>query len=243
MTQTVLISGANRGIGLEVATQLAQQGNQVIIGARQQAAGEKTVADLVASGIDGSQLDSVQLDVTDDASVTVAAAEIRQSHPDLDLLVNNAGIAGDMTKPALATTAADYAATLEVNFYGSLRMIQAFMPILETNNGQIANITGLGTPSVFYNPAAYSVSKATLNALIQSLAVDIVKTKRPVSIYGIFPGGVSTDINNHMEGPFMKTLAEGSKAIVDILTDEQPHNGEILGSDGQVLSSIERQQR
>lgn len=238
MTETVFISGANRGLGLETAKQLAQKGNFVIIGTRRLAAGEQAINTLVASGISRHLFDCVQLDVTSDDSVTAAAKQVKRDHPELSLLVNNAGIAGDMDQAALSTTAADYQATMAVNFYGSLRMIQAFMPILEPNHGRIANITGMGQATTFYNPSAYLVSKAALNTLIQTWAVGFVQEKKPLSIFGIFPGGISTDINHHRQGAFMKTVEVGGQIIVRLLTDGQAHNGDILGPDGSVLSKI-----
>lgn len=238
MTETVLISGANRGIGLETAKQLAEQGNTVIIGARKVTSGQQAIEAIVASGVSRDLLATIQLDVTSDESVNAAATQIKSDYPKLSVLVNNAGVAGDMEKPALSTTAADYEATMAVNFYGSLRMMQAFLPLLEAKHGRIANLTGFGQVSSFYHPSAYLVSKMALNSLIQTWAVELTQAKQPVSVFGVFPGGVSTDINNHRQGPFMKTVEEGGKVVVDALTDGQNHNGDIIGPDGSVMSKI-----
>ncbi len=234
-----LVTGANRGLGFEITKQLAARGYAVILGVRNLDNLTDTFQKLAAAGISKDRLDAVQLDLNDEDSIKSAAQTVQDQHPDLSLLVNNAGIAGDMEKPALETTVADYQKTLAINLFGTLRVIQAFVPILKVNHGQIANLTGPFAATTWYNPAAYRVSKIALNGLIQTLAVDFINRKIPISIYGIFPGGVSTDINSHREGPYMRTAEEGGQLITDILLGDQAHNGDLIGPDGKAFSKIE----
>jgi NAD(P)-dependent dehydrogenase (short-subunit alcohol dehydrogenase family) len=238
MTQTALVTGANRGIGYEITRQLANHGWQVIIAARTLNKATKATNQLVASGLDAAHFDQVALDLNDADSIAQAGDDVAQHHPDLTLLVNNAGIAGDMEKRALATTPADLEATLKVNLLGTMAVIQAMAPTLRTNHGRIANLTGPGATTVWYHPLAYSVSKYALNGLIQNMAADFIQHQEPLSIFGLFPGGVSTDINHHQQGRFMKSVEEAGQQIVDVLLDGQDHNGQIIGPDGKVLSQV-----
>ncbi|EEI23776.1 SDR family NAD(P)-dependent oxidoreductase [Lentilactobacillus hilgardii] len=240
MVNKAFVTGANRGIGFEIAKQLAEHGYFVIVGARRLESGQQAVNKLVEAGISALQLDTIQIDLTESQSITEAADKISRQHPDLNLLVNNAGIAGDMAKPALETTVADYQQTLNVNLFGTFQVIQKLVPILKNNHGRIANLTGPFSATLWYNPAAYRVSKIALNGLIQTLAVDFINQKLPLSIFGIFPGGVSTDINGHRQGPFMKTVEEGGQLVTNILLDGQSHNGDIVGPNGHVLSTVDQ---
>lgn len=237
--KTAFITGANRGIGLEITKRLAQKGLFVILGVRTEEHAAQTKRTLVDSGVDETQIDSVLIDLNDADSIKKSASYIAEKHPDLDLLVNNAGIAGDMEKPALATTAAEYQATWNVNVLGTLQVIQQLAPVLKQHQSQIVNLSGPSFATAFYNPAAYRVSKVALNALIQSLSIDFYKEKDSVEIYGIFPGGVTTDINNHREGPFMKTVDEAGQLIMDIIFDGKEHNGDIVNYDQKIISSVQ----
>lgn len=237
--KTILITGANRGIGLETARQLADAGHQIIVGVRNADKLQPTIDQLVKFGVDAEQVSGVQIDLNDSASITAAGKTIADQHPDLGVLINNAGISGDMQKPALETTIPEYQETLNVNLFGTMRVTEAMLPVLLKNRGQIVNLTGPFSATKWYNPAAYRVSKIALNAWIETLAVDIENQKLPISILGIFPGGVSTDINNHRQGPYMKTTEDAAGLILRILKDGKRHNGDIIGPDGTVISKVE----
>lgn len=238
MVDKSLITGANRGIGFEMSKQLGLKNYFVVLGARSLAKGKDACAQLVQAGVPAERLDVVRLDLDDTNSISAAFKQVKQKHPDLNYLINNAGIAGQMGKSALETTAADYRQTLETNFFGTLAVIQNFLPLLQQNHGKIAAITGPFSATKWYNPAAYRVSKIALNALLQTLAVDISNQKLPLSVFGIFPGGVSTEINAYRQGSYMKDVATAAHDILKIILDGQDHNGQIIGADGQVLSGI-----
>ncbi|MFT5033979.1 MAG: NAD(P)-dependent dehydrogenase (short-subunit alcohol dehydrogenase family), partial [Bacteroidia bacterium] len=121
--KVALVTGGNRGIGLDIARQLQQQNMQVIATRRADSAAVDTEAVL--------GLDSQILDVSDHASVTKLAAYIKQTYGRLDVLVNNAGIALDKWVPALSLSIDDYRATMETNLYGVLRCCQAFVPMMQ----------------------------------------------------------------------------------------------------------------
>ncbi|GAX02099.1 SDR family NAD(P)-dependent oxidoreductase [Secundilactobacillus silagei] len=233
-----LITGANRGIGLELTKRLAHKGLFVILGVRTEAHATRTKQTLVADGIDPDQIDHVLIDLNDADSIKKATGYVAEKHPDLDLLVNNAGIAGDMQKATLATTPAEYQATWNVNVLGTLQVIQQLVPVLKKHQSQIVNLSGPNFATPFYNPAAYRVSKIALNGLIQSIAIDFYNEKAPVEIYGIFPGGVTTDINNNRTGKFMKTVQEAGEQLMAIIFDGKDHNGDIVGADQKIISAV-----
>ncbi|WEV58164.1 SDR family NAD(P)-dependent oxidoreductase [Ligilactobacillus acidipiscis] len=238
MPHKIIITGANRGIGFEMSKQLAMQGYPVILGVRELDKGQNAVDALTQLGISETLLDVVRIDLQDAVSITNAVNYIAKKHPDLDFLVNNAGIAGDMQKPALKTDVTDYQETFDTNFFGTLQVIQHFLPLIEKNKGKITAITGPFTATTWYNPAAYRVSKIALNGLLQTLAVDVINQKIPISIFGIFPGGVSTEINGYRQGDYMKDVATGAKEIINTMLAKKDYNGKIIDSKGNILSEI-----
>ncbi len=131
--QTVLISGANKGIGLESARQLAALGHRVYVGSRDLGNGQTAIAQLQAPELD---LHAIQLDVTDAASVARAAERIDAEVGQLDVLINNAGIAIDLAAPS--QVAIDKVrATFEVNVYGPLSLTQAMLPLLRKSQTRV----------------------------------------------------------------------------------------------------------
>src|SRR6266511_4828772 len=125
--KTVLVTGANKGIGYEVARQLAGKGFQVFIGARNRDAGRKA-ADEIAKN--GGKATFLEIDVADKASVTAAASEFAKAADHLDVLVNNAGIIVDGDNAILEISDELLRKTLETNTLGALRVTRAFMPLL-----------------------------------------------------------------------------------------------------------------
>lgn len=213
---TTLITGANRSLGHEAARRLVAAGHDVIIGARDPERGRKAADELGAR--------FVQLDVTDDASVQRAAAEIEA----LDVLVNNAGVLGRADATVADTTADDIHAVYDVNVYGVVRVTRAFLPHLErSDNPVVVNVTsGLGSFAVTSDPErvestihnlAYPSSKAALNMLTAQYA----KAFPHIRINMVDPGYTATDFNGH-SGP--QTVTEGTDRIVELaqLTADGP---------------------
>ena len=203
--RTTLITGANRGLGFEAARQLVAAGHRVWIGARDEERGEQA-AEAVGARF-------VQLDVTDDASVAGAAKRIGQ----LDVLVNNAGISGGRITPSEATV--EHMRTVyETNVFGPVRVLRAFIPLLERSPAPVVvNVSsGVGSLNLAADPQGpwreanfpvYASSKAALNMLTIRYAAAFPKMR----INSVDPGFTATDFNQHRG---TQTVAEGAEAIV-----------------------------
>lgn len=147
-----LVTGANRGIGYQTALQLSLAGNEVIISARTENSLADALDSLKNDGADASKLDGVVINLNDSISIEDAGKYIAKNHADLTNLINNAGIAGDMEKAPLDTSVEELKATIEVNVYGTFQVIKAMLPVIEKNNGKIANLGSGNEPAVWYNP-------------------------------------------------------------------------------------------
>ncbi len=208
-----LVTGANRGIGLEVCRQLAHNGHEVILGSRDKAKGERA-----AAGID-ERVRALQLDVADRQSVGRAAQELEH----LDVLVNNAAILYDTWANAVDTDLAEVHEALETNLFGAWRMTQAFLPHLRRSaHGRIVNVSsGSGSLSeMSAGTPAYSVSKAALNALTRILAAELRNDR--ILVNAICPGWTDTDM-----GQGGRPVSEGAAGIVWAaeLPDDGPTGG------------------
>ena len=215
---TTLITGANRGLGFEVARQLAAAGHQVWIGARDHARGQQA-ADAVGARF-------VQLDVTDDASVAAAVETVGA----LDVLVNNAGISGGRISPGEAT--ADHMRTVyETNVFGPVRVLHAFIPLLEKSSAPVVvNVSsGVGSLGLASDPESpwseanfpvYASSKAALNMLTIRYAAAYPRMR----INSVDPGFTATDFNQHRG---TQTVEQGAEAIVRyaLITGDGPTGG------------------
>ncbi len=216
-----LITGANKGIGYEVARQLAEGGMHVLLGARDPERGEAAAAKLRAEGL--TAVSFLQLDVTDTHSITAAVATIKERFGHLDVLINNAGIAVEREGPATATLEA-MRRTYDTNVFGVVAVTQAFLPLLrESANARIVNVSsGLGSltqhsdPDWEYNSIislAYCSSKSALNSFTVLLAKELAGDR--IQVNAADPGYTATDLNGN-SGP--QTVAEGSEAIVSFAT-------------------------
>ena len=211
----VLITGGNRGLGLEAGRQLAIQGHIVVLGSRDLAKGEAAVAALAAEGL---QAETVQLDVSDPVRATACVEDVQHRHGRLDVLVNNAGIRLDMGS-ALTVAPEILQKTLDINVVSALRMAQLAIPIMRANEyGRIVNVSsmlgqlsGLGT-----GQGAYRISKASLNAVTAMLAVELGSGRRaPIKVNSASPGWTRTE----MGGPSAaRSLAEGADTTVWLAT-------------------------
>jgi NAD(P)-dependent dehydrogenase (short-subunit alcohol dehydrogenase family) len=203
---TTLVTGANRGLGFEVARQLVAAGHRVWIGARDDARGQHA-ADTVGARF-------VRLDVTDDASVAAAAERVGSA---LDVLVNNAGISGGRISPREAT--ADQMRTVyDTNVFGAVRVLRAFIPLLEKSSAPVVvNVSsGVGSLNLAADPGGpwreanfpvYASSKAALNMLTLRYAAAFPSMR----INSVDPGFTATDFNQHRG---TQTVEEGAEVIV-----------------------------
>ena len=221
MVILALVTGANRGIGLEVSRQLAQQGYTVLLGARDHIKGAQAAQLLLGEGLD---VRFVHLDVADQVSLDRAQAEIEREFGQLDVLVNNAAILYDTWQHAATADLDVVREALETNTLGAWRMCQAFLPLLRrSRQGRIVNVSseagslasmGGGTP-------AYNMSKAALNALTRMLAADLRRTG--ILVNSVCPGWVATDMGGHGGRP----VKEGAASVVwaATLPDDGPTGG------------------
>jgi NAD(P)-dependent dehydrogenase (short-subunit alcohol dehydrogenase family) len=222
-----LVTGANKGIGYEVARQIGAAGFTVLIGARNHAAGEQAAAKLTAEGLTVRLL---AIDISDHASVASAAATITSEFGRLDILVNNAGISdrGDGSPSSAGLDAVER--TMRTNFLGAVAVTQAMLPLLRKSPaGRIVNVSsGLGSLTQNGDPAfpyaavkylGYSASKAALNMLTVQLAYELRDTN--IKVNSADPGYTATDLNGH-SGP--QTIPEGAAETIRLalLPDDGP---------------------
>jgi NAD(P)-dependent dehydrogenase (short-subunit alcohol dehydrogenase family) len=212
MTNT-LITGANKGLGYETARRLLALGHTVFLGARDTTRGKEAAERLGAR--------FVQLDVTDDASVAAAAAWLKQQPGGLDVLINNAGIAGGMAAPQ-EVTADDVRKVYETNVFGIVRVTHAMLPLLQASSHPvIVNVaSGLGSFAAVHDTSrieskvsalAYCSSKSA----VAMLTVQYARTLPAMRINVVDPGYTATDLNHH-SGP--QTVEQGTDAIVRLAT-------------------------
>lgn len=224
--KTVLVTGANKGIGFGIAKHLGLNGWKVIVGARDQQRAEQALGALRAQGIDA--LGWVNIDLNDLEGLERAAKEIGERFPALTLLVNNAGIPGDMSVDSEHTEISTIRETLNVNFIGTFALTKALLPLLAKNGGRIANITVPSEVSPYWHPLAYVTSKAAQNAMTGVMAVEFQQAGTPIEIFAVHPGPTSTDLNGNMTLPgFHDTDTVGQK-FAELINDGQNHQGEFL---------------
>jgi len=215
---TTFITGANKSLGYETARRLVDAGHTVLVGARDAERGRAAAEALGAR--------FVQIDVTDDASVAAAAADVAAHEGTVDVLINNAGVSGPH-KPTDEITAADATAVFDVNVVGIVRVTHAFLPLLRTSsNPVIVNVTsGMGSFAATHDPdrvestfpaPLYTSSKSAVTMLTTQYA----KSLPGVKVNAADPGYTATDFNGNSGH---QTVTEGTDAIVELAT---------IGTDG-----------
>jgi NAD(P)-dependent dehydrogenase (short-subunit alcohol dehydrogenase family) len=207
-----LVSGGNRGIGLAAVEGLARAGLRVVMGARDVASGERARASLNDAG---DRVVVCELDITDDASLKRAIAEISAGLGRLDVLVNNAGVVLDTAQRAETADLDVVNATLHVNLLGAWALITESLPLLRASgDGRIINVSsGMGQLSKMGGGSpGYRASKAALNALTRMLSVELENT---VKINSVCPGWVRTDMGG-TGAP--RTPAQGADTIIWLAT-------------------------
>ena len=229
-----LVTGANQGVGFEVATKLAANGVTVYVGSRDLGRGGAAAAKV------GAGATAIQIDVTDLASIAAAAGRIRAEHGRLDLLVSNAGISNtgggsgtpeEMAASSTASTASldEVRAIWDVNVFGVLAVYQAMLPLLrESSDARIVNVSsGVGSLALNADPTfpyrsiygpGYAASKTAENALHLAMMIELESTDIKINL--VSPGFTSTALNNFAG---TETLEEGSREVVRVA---------LLGPDG-----------
>lgn len=226
--RVALITGANQGVGLQVAKELVAHGLTVLVGSRNFEKGEAAAKQI------GAGAHAIQLDVTDQASIAAAAKRIRSKFGRLDVLVNNAAISN--TGMRAGVTIEEYAqstrpsnvsldevrAVWETNVFGVLAVYQAMLPLLrESPAANIVNVSsGVGSLTVNADPAypyhkmygpVYPASKAALNAISLAMMVELESTT--IKIRLVSPAFTSTNLNNYAG---TETVEDGSREVVRV---------------------------
>ena len=226
MNKTALITGANKGIGFGIAKHLGLSGWTIIIGARDQERAEQAIDQLKALDIDVAGW--VNIELKDGESIKRAADDINKKHPQLSLLINNAGISGDMSVDSQQTQLSDIEETLQVNFVGTFLLTKAMMPLLEKNNGRIVNITVPSEISPYWHPLAYVTSKAAQNAMMGVMAIECQQKDKKLEIFSVHPGPTTTDLNGNMSLPGFHDIDTVGKKTAELINDGKKHQGEFI---------------
>lgn len=224
--KTAIITGANKGIGFGIAKHLGLSGWQIVIGARDEARAEAAISSLTSLGI--KVLGWVNVELSDQANLAQAAKEISEKYPTLSLLVNNAGIPGDMSVDGLHTQMQDIRQTIDVNFTGTFYFTQQMMPLLTKNHGRIVNITVPSEISPYWHPLAYVASKAAQNAMMGVLAMEFQQNNTPLEIFSVHPGPTTTDLNGNMALPGFHDIDTVGSKLTALINDGQNHQGEFV---------------
>ncbi|KRM72135.1 SDR family NAD(P)-dependent oxidoreductase [Lacticaseibacillus brantae] len=223
--KTAFITGGNKGIGFALAKALGLAGWQVVIGVRTEANGQKALTQLAAAGV--SQASFLILDLSQSDTVAAAAAQLKDRYPDFTLLINNAGVPGNMGS-SVEETESDLRSTMEVNFFGTFQLTQLAIPLLNENHGRIINVTIPTAANPMWNPLAYKASKAAQNVMMDSLAIDLTKAKKNVEIFSIHPGPTTTDLNGNTKLPGFHTPDDVANQMIQIVEDGRSHHGEFI---------------
>lgn len=228
-----LITGANKGIGFEIARQLGDQGIVVLLGVRDEVRGKQAADSLAGRGIKAAP---IRLDVTDNASIAEAALHIQHRHGRLDILVNNAGIAGGFIGPPSQATAAQLREVYETNVFGVVAVTNAMLPLLRKSAaGRIVNVSSnVGSLTLnaepegtfaAYNLLTYQSSKTALNAITVAYAKELRDT--PIKVNSANPGFTATDLNGHRG---YQTTEQGAAVPVRLAT---------IGQDGPTGANLD----
>ncbi len=237
-SRIALVTGANKGIGFEIARQLGTDGTRILVGARDADRGQAAVASLRNDGIDARY---VQIDLIEAATIQAAAADVEAQEGLLDILINNAGISDQADgAPSVANLEA-VERVLRTNFLGALTVTQGLLPLLRKSSaGRIVNVSsGLGSLDYNVDPNSefanvkylgYSASKAALNMLTVQLAFELRETG--IKVNSADPGFTATDLNQHRGH---QTVEQGAAEAVRLaLLPEDGPTGGFFSSTGRL---------
>jgi len=221
-----LVTGANKGIGFGIAKHLGLSGWKVIVGARDEQRALEAIRQLEAENI--GVLGWVHIELKDLDDIGKAAQTVAKRFPELSLLVNNAGIPGDMGADSLHTEISAIRETLDVNFIGTFALTKALTPLLSKNRGRIVNITVPSDISPYWHPLAYVTSKAAQNAMMGVMAIEFQQSGTPVETFSVHPGPTTTDLNGNMALPGFHDIDTVGQKFAALVNDGKSHQGEFI---------------
>lgn len=238
-----LITGADKGIGFETAMALAKLGQHILLGSRDRDRGQEVVNRIKNAGY---HADLLVLDVTNQADIQRAKKIVTESNGYLDILINNAGIALDNHEDAATLSIDTIRKEFDVNFFGAVSMIQAFIPLLKkSKSGKIINVSsnmgslGLASDphSKFYNISSlgYQSSKAAVNFATITFAKELADTN--ITVNSVNPGWTATSFGgrdtNQPAPAGMQSVQEGAQPIIKLASDARNElNGTFTENDG-----------
>jgi NAD(P)-dependent dehydrogenase (short-subunit alcohol dehydrogenase family) len=234
--RTVLITGANKGIGLETAKQLSDKGFLVYMGSRDIEKGTAIAKEHKGEGY--KNITAIAIDVTNEDSIALAFSIIEKEQGQLDILINNAGISGIVPQNAMETPVENYREVFNVNLYGTIRVTQAFIGLLKKSVApRIVNVsTSVGSLSLQSNPAwpaynygkyaVYAASKAAMNMYTVHLAYELRDTA--FKINAVCPGYTKTNFTNYNGGD-VNVAAE--RIIKYVVVDQNGPSGKFFSEE------------
>lgn len=225
--KTVLVTGANRGIGYEVCKELGELGYHVFLSARNQKKGKEAVEKLKASGM---KIDFLQMDVSDEESIKNASSAFRKLSLNLDVLINNAGILEDSNDITKMPTK-ELQETLNTNSVGAFTVIREFLPFMKSGSRIINVSSGAGslTDMSTYAPA-YSISKAAMNAITKQFAAAL--EHKNIAVNSMSPGWVRTDMGGMNAN---RSLKKGAETIIWLATESPINKTGLFWRDKKVI--------
>jgi NAD(P)-dependent dehydrogenase (short-subunit alcohol dehydrogenase family) len=236
-----LVTGANKGLGREVVRGLARKGMSVYLGSRDHERGRRAAADLVRENL---AVSVIELDVTDPASVSRAAAQIGKDYGHLDVLINNAGI--HVGAPAVDITLEEMRRTFETNVYGVVTVTHEMLPLLiRSKTPRIVNIASTTAshaltcdPESMFSKEDRSLAYASSKAAVTMLTVQYANAfrRRPeyahIKVNSATPGYIATDLNSHKGN---RTVEQGARVVIDLATiDGDGPSGGFFNDEGAV---------
>ena len=222
----VFVTGANKGIGFGIAKHLGLSGWNVVIGARDEKRAAKAIDELKNQGV--NVLGWVNIELKDLAGIEQASNVMKENYQELTLLVNNAGIPGDMSVDSEHTEISAIRDTLDVNFIGTFALTKALIPLIAKNGGRIVNITVPSEISPYWHPLAYVASKAAQNAMMGVMAIEFQQSQMPVEIFSVHPGPTTTDLNGNMALPGFHDIDTVGQKFAELINDGRSHQGEFI---------------
>ncbi|KRM74837.1 SDR family oxidoreductase [Secundilactobacillus collinoides] len=242
-----LITGANRGMGFELAKELGAKGQRILLGARDPEKGAAAVSQLEHDGIDASL---IELDVTNSQSVENAAEMITKTFGYLDILINNAGAVFDAFQQPSVVNPDQLRQDFELNYFGVVNMCQAFLPLLKAApKAKVINISSMmGSITSALDPetnvyravaVGYQSAKAAVNMYTVQLAKEMTRDNLPITVNAIDPGMVATEFGGatpeQAQAMGARPIPEGVARTIELATDpDDTSNATFTNTDGVV---------